>query len=219
MRSLGDSLETGESAWQALRGVLGLVVRRQILLWKSWRPWLAAFGFALPCSLLLIYVSISVTFTSARLMGLRINQWAPTGHEGLPMLLGHIFLLIAWAWTSGFAVGSLSPRTIGWNLAVSLSVFVHYRMNFHVGTVSPAYALLFVAPAAWGIRQGMRKSRLPFRPICLLFATMAAIMTAAWIRDELWIFNWLLLAPALFLVASARRSQTDRSRVQQAEIK
>ena len=43
----GDLAESGESAGQALMDVLGLVVRRHILHWKSWRPWLAAFGLAL----------------------------------------------------------------------------------------------------------------------------------------------------------------------------
>ena len=37
---LGDSLEAGDSSWRALSGVLGFVLRRQFLLWKSWRPWL-----------------------------------------------------------------------------------------------------------------------------------------------------------------------------------
>jgi hypothetical protein len=42
----GDLMEAGEGDWQALRDVLGLVVRRQAGLWKNWRPWLAAFGLA-----------------------------------------------------------------------------------------------------------------------------------------------------------------------------
>src|ERR1700750_3381413 len=93
---LGDSLEAGDGAWQTLSGVLGFVFRRQILLWKSWRPWLAVFVFGLPGSVLLMYVSVSVTCTFDRLMGLQVGHWAPTGHEGFAMLLCHIVLLIAW---------------------------------------------------------------------------------------------------------------------------
>ena len=44
----GDLLEGGESAWQSLVGILGLVIRREAALWRNWRPWLAAFGLALP---------------------------------------------------------------------------------------------------------------------------------------------------------------------------
>jgi hypothetical protein len=51
---LGDLEEAGESAWRGLVNVLGLVIRRQTILWKSWRPWLAAFGLALPASFLLM---------------------------------------------------------------------------------------------------------------------------------------------------------------------
>jgi hypothetical protein len=51
---LGDLSETDESAWRGLLDVLGLVIRRQLLLWKSWRPWLSAFGLTLPGSFLLM---------------------------------------------------------------------------------------------------------------------------------------------------------------------
>lgn len=51
---LGDLAEAGKNTRQALPSVLGLVVRRQAALWKNWRPWLAAFGLALPGSILLM---------------------------------------------------------------------------------------------------------------------------------------------------------------------
>ncbi len=35
---LGDLVETGESAWQGLLDVLGLVIRREATVWKTWRP-------------------------------------------------------------------------------------------------------------------------------------------------------------------------------------
>ena len=57
----GDLLEGGETAWQSLLAVLGLVIRRQATLWHNWRPWLAAFGLAFPSSFLLMGFSISVT--------------------------------------------------------------------------------------------------------------------------------------------------------------
>ena len=59
----GDLAEAGEAAGQAFFDVLGLVIRRQLLLWKNWRPWLAAFGLALPGSLILMGLSVSVSQT------------------------------------------------------------------------------------------------------------------------------------------------------------
>ena len=60
---LGDLVESRESAWDGLFGVLGLVLRRQAMLWRSWRPWLAGFGVALPSSFLLMGVSLSVSWS------------------------------------------------------------------------------------------------------------------------------------------------------------
>ena len=52
--ALGDLAEVGESSRQAFLSVAGLVIRRQLLVWRSWRPWLAAFGLAIPASFLLM---------------------------------------------------------------------------------------------------------------------------------------------------------------------
>jgi hypothetical protein len=41
---LGDLAECGSSGPRALFSILGLVVRRQLLIWTSWRPWLALIG-------------------------------------------------------------------------------------------------------------------------------------------------------------------------------
>jgi hypothetical protein len=64
---LGDLLETGEGAWRGLPDVLGLVIRRQLLHWKKWQPWLALFGLALPASLILMGFSVSVSSIYERL--------------------------------------------------------------------------------------------------------------------------------------------------------
>src|SRR5260221_6958233 len=41
---LGDLAESGAGFGPALRDLLGLIVRRQVGLGASWRPWLALFG-------------------------------------------------------------------------------------------------------------------------------------------------------------------------------
>src|SRR5690349_6505196 len=43
---LGDLAECAPPCAQAFFGVLGLVVRRQLLTWTSWRPWFALIGIA-----------------------------------------------------------------------------------------------------------------------------------------------------------------------------
>jgi hypothetical protein len=203
---LGDSLEAGDGPVRALFGVLGFVFRRQLLLWKSWRPWLAVFVFGMPSTVLLMYVSVSVTCTFDRLMGLNVGHWAPTGHEGFALLLCHIFLLITWSWTSGFTLGSLSPKTLWLNAASFVFLAFHNVDHFFIGSISRFSPFLFLIPAIWGIRQGMHTVRLRVTPALLLTVTMTVLMISAWTSNALWIFNWLLLSPALFLVLMARRS-------------
>jgi hypothetical protein len=203
---LGDSIEAGDTVWKAFAGVLGLVIRHKLLLWRSWRPWFATFLLALPAGYLLTIVSISVACTSGRLMGIKVGHWAPTGHEGFLMLLCHIFLLITWSWASGFAVGSLSPRTLCPTIAVCGLSFVPYGMHLRMGYISPYYSLLFVAPAIWGILQGKRTRCLNLQTALLLATTMTVLTAAAWFDNALWIPNWLLLAPAWYLVAKARHT-------------
>jgi len=41
----GDLTESGARGGQALRDVLGLVVRRQAALWSDWRPWLTGWSW------------------------------------------------------------------------------------------------------------------------------------------------------------------------------
>lgn len=204
---LGDSIETGESASRALLGILGLVLRRQALLWKSWRPWLSVFIIGVPCTVLLMAVSMSVTCTFDRLMGFKMSHWAPTGHEGLGLLLCHIFLLIACSWATGFTLGSLSPRTLWLN--ASLGAFLTFFFARHLldlAVVSRFAPFLFLLPIIWGIRQGLRTVRLRPAHAFLFSAAIAALMLSAWINSAWWIYNWLLLCPALYLVATARRS-------------
>ncbi|HEV3149525.1 MAG TPA: hypothetical protein VGY94_01155 [Acidobacteriaceae bacterium] len=226
---LGDSLEAGEGPCQALFSILGLVLRRQILVWRSWRPWLAAFGFAVPCTWLLMTVSLSVTCTSERLLGFNLGHWAPTGNEGCALLACHIFLLIAWSWTSGFAIGSLSPRTL-WTNAVLFLLLAQYLHHMYIVaapiptmhgavaggfpfygsslTLAPLAPFLFVLPAIWGVRRGMRTVQLRLPSALLLAAAITLLTASAWINNALWVFNWLLLGPAFCLLATARRSRS-----------
>jgi hypothetical protein len=73
---LGDLSETGEGVWRGLVDVTCLIVRRQAGVWKSWRPWLAAFELALPGSLLMMGSSLSVSWKFQHLM---IPMWHGRG--------------------------------------------------------------------------------------------------------------------------------------------
>ena len=110
---LGDLVEADENAWHGLFGVLGLVFRREAVFWKSWRPWLAGFGVALPSSFLLMGFSLSVTWSYLTLRCPELLQKSSlTLGSGSLVLLCQALLLIGWSWTGGLVVGSLSQRTL-----------------------------------------------------------------------------------------------------------
>lgn len=155
---LGDLLEADVSIWQGLIEVAGLLIRRQAAHWKRWQPWLAAFGLALPGSLLLMGASISVSSTYQRLLGHRIVSGSLlTVHDGLLQLMCLVFLLIAWSWTGGFVVGSLSRRTLWVSAFLSLLPTMFCFIRFRVESMSRLCLLLFLLPAILGVLTGVNK--------------------------------------------------------------
>ena len=199
---LGDLLEAGEGGWTSLWAVIGLAFRRQLLLWKSWRPWLAGFGIAVPSCYLLMGVSGSVTCTYERLHrpGTWVAHW-PTGHEDVPLLLCHVFLLVAWSWTSGFAYGSLARSSV-WTSAM-LCLFPSFWANIHIDPLPRLWLFLFLLPAFLGVREGLRTVRIKPVAAFALAIGITGLMTFAWNREALWIFNWALAVPVWYLVATA----------------
>jgi hypothetical protein len=118
----GDFAESGESGGHALRGVLGLVYRRQAALWKDWRPWLVLVGLVGPASVLLSLSCIGLErsfdlyfwiFRNNRDIDPTIlKDIGLTVHHGIVLLIRGSLLLGAWSWSSGFVLGLLSRRTI-----------------------------------------------------------------------------------------------------------
>jgi hypothetical protein len=201
---LGDLAEVGHGAWRGIGAVLGLVVRRQVLLWTSWRPWLAALGVALPGTLLLMGVSISIGCTYERLIGGQMfGACAPTGHEGLPLLACHIALLLIWAWTSGFFVGAVSRATLWVNVAVCLTPCLYCLSKFHHSSVSAACLYLFLPPAILGARQALRVSRLSPAVAVAVAMLATVLMVCAWDNGALFSLNWALILPAWFIALLA----------------
>jgi hypothetical protein len=199
---LGDLLEAGVGAWRGLVDVTGLVVRRQARLWTSWRPWVAAFGLALPGSLLLMGTSLSVSWKVQHLM----SPGGAVVGAGLRMLICNALLLVGWAWTGGFVVGSVSRQTVWVSVAACWSPCLFCLMRFRESSLSRLCLLLFLVPAVWGVRWGLRRTRMRFGSAMFLAVAITVLMIPMWHGLGAWIFNWALIWPTWYMVATARRS-------------
>ncbi len=205
---LGDLTEASEGAWQALVDVLGLVVRKQVTVWSSWRPWLASFGLALPGSLLLMGFSLSVSQAYQRLIapalltstGLRLGP-------GFTLLLCNIALLIGWSWTGGFVMGSVSRRTVRASAVLSFLPCLFCLERFRVESISRLCLLIFLPPAIWGVRRGLQLAQIKLRSALLLAVGITAMTIPTWDNRGSWIPNWALSWPAWYLVATAARGR------------
>jgi hypothetical protein len=211
---LGDLVEARESTWSGLFGVLGLVFRREAAQWKSWRPWLAGFGVALPSSFQLMGASVSVSWSYLTLRCPELLQKSSlTLGSGSLVLLCHALLLIGWSWTGGFVVGSLSRRTLWASTLLCYSPCLFCLSRFRVESLSRFCLLLFLLPAIWGVRQGLRISRMKLSSAILLAVAITVMMLPAWTSagqhwwsPPRWTLNWALCWPAWYLVATAKRA-------------
>jgi hypothetical protein len=119
---LGDLAESGDRGARALRGVLGLVVRRQAALWQDWRPWLGLFGLAWPLGWLLSWNAMSLDHASDLYLWIARNHstidprtLAGTGlglRHGMLQLMAASLLLVLRSWIAGVVLGSLSRRVM-----------------------------------------------------------------------------------------------------------
>lgn len=204
---LGDLEEIGETSWRGLIDILGLVARRQAGHWKNWRPWLAAFGLALPCSFALMGFSVSVSRSYLDLSGPTIFNAAgiSVGH-GLFLLLCNLVLLGAWSWTGGFVIGSLSRRTLWVSAAASFLPCLFCLARFRIDSLSRLSLLLFLPPAFLGVHRGLRTAKIKLSAAIVLAVGITLLTIAAWNSSGPWTFNWALSWPAWFLLATSLRS-------------
>jgi hypothetical protein len=210
---LGDLAEAGDTGWQGLLGVLWLVFRREVLLWKNWRPWLAGFGVALPSSFLLMGASLSVSWSYMRLLCPELLQQALlTRTSATVVLLGQALLLIGWSWTGGFVVGSLSRRTLWASTLLCYSPCLFCLTRYRVQSLSPLCLLLFLLPAVCGVRQGLRISSVKLSTAIVRAVAVTLLMLPQWSSagqtwwsPPRWSLNWLLIWPAWYLVATSWR--------------
>jgi hypothetical protein len=197
----GDLLEAGETAWQSFCGVVGLVVRREAALWRQWRPWMAAFGVALPFSFLLMGFSLSVSRGYQELVSHAGLGLGP----GWVLFLCNVLLLAGWAWTGGFVVGSVSRRTLWVSGLLCFTPCVFCLERFRVECLSRMCLLLFLPAALWGVRRGLQVVRIQRRSAVVLAVGVTALTMPLWGSEGAWLPNWALSWPAWYLVATARR--------------
>jgi hypothetical protein len=195
---LGDLAETGREDWRGLGDVLSLVALRQFALWRSWRPWAASAGLALPASLFLMGCSLAA---SGAISNLLIEP------SSTPLLLwrliSRLFLLICWAWMTGFAVSALSRGTLWASLLGCLVPCLYCLSRWPGHGLSELQLLLFLVPGLWGVSRGWRELRLSFRGAVFL-ATMAMLTPLMWGKGG-WMYGCWLLWPGWYLAATAKR--------------
>jgi hypothetical protein len=176
----GDLAESGVSGGHAFRDVTGLVVRRQVELWKDWHPWLALAGLVGVAGVLLS--EIAFQFDAEILLQVR-TYWRHGVHFGTGLSVGEdavyfacLFLaLLSWSWAGGFLLGSLSGRAT-W-LAGTLFCLVSFLGNTEFrGALSMTLPVVpFLLAAIWGMKRGYRMRALQFRQALLLAASVAIL--------------------------------------------
>ena len=217
----GDFAELGTPSHEALWQLLGLIVRRQVQAWAHWRPWFAFFGVVIPLGFLLSIVSRYWSASTSIYSWLYVNNWtqayigSPGARADLAQTVGSVCLwcaaLALWSWTTGFAVASISRRTIRVHGTLfCLVLFGGTLGSATAGAMNPANAMVFahgfyrvalpvivkavvvILPAAWGMRSGMRRMTLPLRAAiaCAALVVALTVSTARAVEGAV-IFGWM----------------------------
>lgn len=206
----GDFAESGETGGRALRDLLGLVVRRQLALWKDWRPWVALFGLVGIAAVFLSQIALrldaalSVELRTYWVYGVHYETGLTVGQE-IAQLVCLSLALLLWSWTSGFVLGSLSGRAIWLTRALFYLVLLdaswaRFLLSGHIAFHKARLPLIilaavvplristfvFLLAAIWGVRRGLRLRTLGFRQT-LLLAVAIAILTSLLTWTEGWI--------------------------------
>lgn len=214
---LGDLIEAGEGARQAMLAVLGLVLRREAQVWKIWRPWIAAFALSVPCSFLLMGASLAV---SRALQNIFATSHGLVGQPSVSPWLSAIpqaLLLVGWSWTGGFAVASISRRTFWVSTVSCLVPCVFCLSRFQVESLSPPCLLLFLVPAVWGARDGLRVGEIK-RASAILLAVAVSLLTIPtlhihgepWWNPPRWLIALTLTWPAWYLAATSETRRHEQ---------
>jgi len=211
--ALGDLTEAGESEWQGLADILGVVLYRQATLWTSWRPWLAGFGLTVPNSLMLMGMSVSVSRTIVRLGGQGLIDHRPLETFSDPTnLIRQIFLLAACAWVGGCVAASVSRRTF-WASSFACALPCAFCLaRFRIESIPAVSLFLFLPPAFLGARRGLTSAPIRLSIAIPLALAITILMLPMFIGGPLRGTCIALLWPAWYLVAAAIKPATEPNR-------
>jgi outer membrane protein assembly factor BamB len=222
----GDFAESGVTGREALRDLLTLVVRRQVALWRDWRPWLALLTLVIPLGLLVSLLSARSAGGTAVYAWMYANNWTwaildtPGPRRDLFRYASRFLLeyltLFCWSWTIGYVIGALSRRTTWLNGALfCLLLFAgtlvgraaaHNAYNAEIfadATYRVVLPLLLrlglvVLPALWGMRTSRRQTSLPvWYAVLWAVATVTLTMREAWMMQTTAIVSWYVLPAPL----------------------
>ena len=118
-RSSGDLAECGSSGAGALFDVLDLVVRRQLLIWTSWRPWFSLIalvgisGFYLNGMLTALSGEIFEQVTAWRRYGVHYNTGVTSFHDDVIQMSCLAAAIFWWTAVNASLLRRLSGRA-GW---------------------------------------------------------------------------------------------------------
>jgi hypothetical protein len=221
---LGDLAELGISDRQAFKGILGLVLRRQLGFWKEWEPWFVFIAIVVPIGPLVATQSMGLNVFPGLVMRLHYGVSYRTGVSSAANLAEICFrasALITWSWTSAFALGALSRKTIRSNgilFFLLCGVFAVCRspcpvrllwMTPWAWTPIASNFLIVLLPAYLGLRKSAKSPRIRTSwmiPLAVWTAITGglAFWTKGWYDAAL--DNWSHAAPALTLPQLAQRA-------------
>jgi hypothetical protein len=221
---LGDLAELGMSDRQAFKGVLGLVLRRQLGHWKEWEPWFVFIAIVVPIGPLLATQSMGLNLFPGIVMRIHYGVSYRTGVSSVADWAEICFrasALITWSWTSAFALGALSRKTIRSNgilFFLLCGVFAVYRSPYPVRlfwttpwawTPIASNFLIVLLPAYLGLRKSAKSPRtrtswmIPLAVWTVITGGLA-FWTKGWYDAAL--DNWSHAAPALTLLQLVQRT-------------
>jgi hypothetical protein len=222
----GDFAELAMTERQSAKSLFGLVVRRQLGLWKAWNPWFALLAIVVPVSPRLARLSnqLCLEIWPGLVMWLHHGPTNETGLSPAANVAGfclQAMALITWSWTSGFALRKLSRKTI-W---VSGIAFFAIYLVFLIGDgrlLLPALSwlglsinfLFVLLPAYCGLRQrtsSLHRKFLWMALLALWTLTISGLALWTWGWYEAAMDNWSRGAPPLTLLQLAQHGDAWRS--------
>ena len=138
---LGDIEELHLGDRKAFASMLGLIARRQLQPWLSWRPWLAMLAVTLPAGVLLSHIANGLAASNSVYFWMYASNWTPTylrpgwlWSELMPeigSLLFSWFVLVCWSWTAGLVIASVS-RIHNWINAGLIALVLFTAAMLHL---------------------------------------------------------------------------------------